>query len=531
MRNWLPVWLKGYKTTFISPHAPGVCQQILLDQSQRDYFEKHGTEHSVHQKKRGLFIVVDETDNGSYAFTIERTLPMPIEINNKPLRITLKGTLTPTDAGTEIALKTDNRKLIFPMLFISLIWVLMFGVIGLVLFTRAPLQAILPVLWSIFFIWITETTMRRFGALPRKWLTDAPQPRIKQALRPFPQPFQRKFNFFSPDPLPMCIARLTKTSYHDHFQMTPFGMLHGKTVQPRYFITFQEESPSEIYFYMARDTIFNTDKIPVQLIGRLRDEETGTRIEGYATNPYGWWMSLLVLPIFIIPTVFLRIIGLFIGGVSGAVYLGIVTMFTDDLANYPIREIIGGEKFVRSNWQFWNWLRFRHHFDFHSPYPVEDCVNMLLSYSPTKDYQTQWGLGRGVKLDDDTLIKIFQQDENTYHIEITPRGRSSVMKPNIQAIGTLQTEGYGTRVIGSASNRMTYNVLPILVMIIGFAMPALFWRGWLLIIVPFTFVVFGVVWVDILRTTYLVSTYPQRLLESAGERKDKKDLDEADYMR
>lgn len=523
MRNWLPVWLTGYKTTFISPHSSVVCQQILRDQSQRDYFEKDAVRRFARQKKRGLFIVVDETDNGSYAFTMERTLP--IEINNKPLRMTLKGTLTPTDVGTEIAIKMDNRGLLFPMLFVSFIW---FAILGgfLTLLTRLPLQTMLAVLWSILFIWITETTMRRFCTSPQKWLTDAPQPRIKQALRPFPQPFQRKFNFFSPEPLPMCVARLTQNNYHEHFQMTPFGMLHGKTVQPRYFIAFQEESPSEIYFYMARDNVFNNDKIPVQLIGRLRDEETGTRIEGYASNPYGWWMSLLVIPILIIPTVFLRGVGLFIGGVSGAVYLGILTMFTSDLANYPIRQIIGGEKFVRSSWQFWNWLRFRHRFDFHSPYPVEDCVNMLLSYSPTKDYQTQWGLGRGVKLDDDTLIKIFQQDENTYHIEITPRGRSSVMKPNIQAIGTLQTEGYGTRVIGSASNRMTYAVLPILMMIIGSAIPALFWRGLLLIIVPFSLLVFGAVWVDILRTTYLVSTYPQRLLESAGERKDKKDLED-----
>lgn len=519
MRNWLPVWLRGYKTTFISPHASVVCQQILLDQSQRDYFEKDAVGRFARQKSRGTFVVVDEIGAGSYTFTMERTLPMTV--NNKPLKMTLKGSLTPTDVGTEIAIQNRFNP---PHIFLGIVIVItIFAGIAMITYLRFLIPFIL--FWGLFVLY-AEVRLRRFSALPQKWLSNAPQPHIKQALRPFPQPFQRKFNFFSPEPLPMCVARLTQNNYHEHFQMTPFGMLHGKTVQPRYFIAFQEESPSEIYFYMARDNVFNNDKIPVQLIGRLRDEETGTRIEGYATNPYGWWMSLLVIPIFIVPIVFLRGFGLFIGGVSGAVYLSILTMFTDDLANYPVREIIGREKFIRSNWQFWNWLRFRHRFDFHSPYPVEDCVNMLLSYSPTKDYQTQWGLGRGVKLDDDTLIKIFQHDENTYHIEITPRGRSSVMKPNIQAIGTLQTEGYGTRVIGNASNRMTYNVLPILVMIIAFGLPALLWRVWLLIIIPFTLLVFGAVWVDILRMTYLVSTYPQRLLESAGERKDKKDLEE-----
>ncbi|MCL4253258.1 MAG: hypothetical protein KJ043_05710, partial [Anaerolineae bacterium] len=408
MRNWLPVWLTGYKTTFISPHPSVVCKQILLDQSQRDYFENHGTGHSARQKKRGLFIVVDETDNGSYAFTMERTLP--ITANYEPLKITLTGKLTPVEAGTEITVQSRSQfKRIREFLVVTIFIIIAFSLMG---YLTKSLQFLIPLisLWGIFTLYL-EWIINRFNTSPQKWLADAPQPRIKQALRPFPQPFQRKFNFFSPEPLSMCVARLTQNNYHDHFQMTPFGMLHGKTVQPSYFIAFQEESPSEIYFYMARDNVFNNDKIPVQLIGRLRDEETGTRIEGYATNPYGWWMSLLVIPILIVPTVFLRGVGLFIGGVSGAVYLGILTMFTDELANYPVREIIGREKFIRSTWQFWNWLRFRHRFDFHSPYPVEDCVNMLLSYSPTKDYQTQWGLGRGVKLDDDTLIKIFQQDE------------------------------------------------------------------------------------------------------------------------
>ncbi|MDX2075562.1 MAG: hypothetical protein SFZ02_03970 [bacterium] len=170
-------------------------------------------------------------------------------------------------------------------------------------------------------------------------------------------------------------------------------------------------------------------------------------------------------------------------------------------------------------------MKFRYAFDFHSPYPIEDCVNMLLGYIPTKEYKTRWGLGMGVKLDDKTLIKLFKQDDMTYQVEITPRPRNSVIQRHIQAIGTLHAQDSGTHITGSAINHIQYSLLPIIAMMVGLAFGAIVLNLWF--IIPFSLVVLGLVWLDIIQTTYLVSTYPQRLLERAGERKYKKDEDEA----
>jgi hypothetical protein len=162
-------------------------------------------------------------------------------------------------------------------------------------------------------------------------------------------------------------------------------------------------------------------------------------------------------------------------------------------------------------------MQITHTFDFHSPYPIEDCVNMLLAYTPPRQYDTRWGRGMGVKLDDKILVKVYEQDDATYKIEITPRPRNSVIQRDIQAIGILQADADGTHVVGSATNRIQHNLLPIIGMIAGLAFGAIVLRLWF--IIPFSLVILGVVWIDIIQTMNLVSRYAQDLLEPKGVRK------------
>ncbi len=169
-------------------------------------------------------------------------------------------------------------------------------------------------------------------------------------------------------------------------------------------------------------------------------------------------------------------------------------------------------------------MQVTHHFDFQSPYPIEDCVNMLLAYTPPRKYETRWGRGMGVKLDDKILVKVFMQDEHTYQIEITPRPRHSMIQASIQATGTLQADDDGTHIMGSAINRVTAQMGMLVILILGLGIGAIFWGMWLVIII--TGIVFAIVAVDMLQTMYLVSRYAQDLLEPKGARKKFSESDE-----
>jgi hypothetical protein len=107
-----------------------------------------------------------------------------------------------------------------------------------------------------------------------------------------------------------------------------------------------------------------------------------------------------------------------------------------------------------------DWLEFEGVFNFHSPYPIDDCENMLLGYTPSLVYKTPWGLGKGIVMNDRVEVAVHRNRDSTcsfvmeyvnpaklnpidymiYHLGFVKR---------LQAVGIVYPDGDGTRVMGS----------------------------------------------------------------------------------
>lgn len=91
----------------------------------------------------------------------------------------------------------------------------------------------------------------------------------------------------------------------------------------------------------------------------------------------------------------------------------------------------------------------RHHFDFVSPYPVEDCYNMVLEYSRIDDFHhTKWGETPGNVLDGWLFIGVYVQEEG--HLDFVLKSLGNFSESRIRGEGSFKTEGDKTRIRGYA---------------------------------------------------------------------------------
>lgn len=89
----------------------------------------------------------------------------------------------------------------------------------------------------------------------------------------------------------------------------------------------------------------------------------------------------------------------------------------------------------------------RHYFDFVSPYPVEDCYNMVLEYSRIDDFRyTKWGETPGNVLEGWLFIGIYVQEEG--HLDFVLKSLGNFSESQIRGEGSFKTEGDKTRIRG-----------------------------------------------------------------------------------
>ena len=202
--------------------------------------------------------------------------------------------------------------------------------------------------------------------------------------------------------------------------------------------------PPHTYFVIERDNLFSRNGTPIQTIGLLQPEGNGTRITGFIHRPKNMVnpplvLLLLVLGIF---NLLMAIIALIIFTIVGQI---VTSRIVTQNAIYPARKILGEKKgLIHDNGKLW-W--FRYEFDFHSPYPIEDCHNMLLAYTEKKDERyTRWGRMAGQIINRWLFITIRQKE--IHQMDFLIQSIKNEISPEIVCYGTLQTEGYGTRIIG-----------------------------------------------------------------------------------
>ncbi|MDX2075564.1 MAG: hypothetical protein SFZ02_03980 [bacterium] len=525
MWNWLQIWFKGYQTTFDSPYPIEQCGQILRDHERSNYwkyslsniFAGFGKEHK-------LFIDIYKESSSLHRFVIRKTL---LHSNTGDFNIEMKGTLESIPNGTRISamirynqwgwlLMTFGVGLGFIFSIFSIINNFsLYGVQHLAPFLLYPIQII--VLW--FFI---GRPIMQFIRYPYQLLSGelgiSPDEMMPSRLNPF----QREFNFYTKSSIASCIEKLELGTHHTHFQYTPLGMLSGKTTSENLFIAFQEVSPTKTYFWIEDDNLFSQIRFPLHLFGMLQTEDDGTRVMGFSQNK--------VAIVDIIPYVavlgFLLFFNPILAGVIGAIgAIGATGYFMFDTnirADYPAKKILGESTIKPLPKKMWQWLRLKYEFDFHSPYPVVDCANMLMDYSKSDNViYTKHGLTHGKVIDNRLFITAYPDDDKyQFWIQSMNNGIFNA----VEVTGTLHPEGYGTRVTGHSRSALISNGV-VIVMVIASAVTFLFL---LLLVLPIVVILGSIMYFLVLQRIDDLGSYPKQVLGAKSSRK-RKLTDDAEF--
>jgi hypothetical protein len=456
MINWLKTWFLGYNVAFQSPYPIEVCRQILLDQSRSDYFENNLAKWLVGFKKSNLLFadVYKKTDDVQQ-FTLEKDFAIG---NRANLKVAIVGQLERTPHGTLVMTNTQiyMHTWIYWTAFISITLAIGLGLIaygiGNLSNSMFNLTMHLPWIGIVlgFLIWQMGLirAIHQFTRFPENLLEDTPKSHPSEIMPPPKDIPNREFNFYSTESLAVCMRKLTESASKEHYQKTIIGMIRGVSTLEGLFIGFMEDSPTHTYFVIERDNLFGTNRTPIQTIGLLQPEGDGTRITGFTQNPKNNSDTLILLVL----------LGLIIIGIFNLLTM-IITVITvrscfaivtnkviAQNATYPARKILGEKKGLINNNGKLRWLKYK--FDFHSPYPIEDCHNMLLAYTEKKDeHYTQWGLVAGNVINKWLFITIREHEVNHRDFLIQSIDKNEIIPPII-GFGTLQTEGYGTRITG-----------------------------------------------------------------------------------
>jgi len=429
---------------------------------------------------------------------------------------------------------TNTRIPIITWLLITAWMVIIAGaLVGLMIHTINHFESaddtlpIIGIVWLIFLGLIALIqNIYRFGHSPEKWLMKEVQSHPSALITSEKENYVRDFNFYSTDSLETCMKKLSASTHKTHYQKTALGMVHGASTLEGTFIGFIDTTPTQAYFVMERNNPLGINGLFVQIIGKLQAEGGGTRIIGFSQNKQeeqsilGWlWLTLMIaIAIYNwVPALFSHII-------LSLISTQWIRLTINQSVRYFSASILGKKGAIHKK-QDWRWLTY--HFDSFSPYPIEDCHNMLFAYSAHNiKKQTVWGYMKGKIVKQWLFITVREESQTSKEFLVQS---IDIPNPPIVCYGRLQTEGYGTRVIGYSTSPLakTWGVaIPLITasLVIGFLF---FYSEFTLIASALACVI--PVWVVISFSSYfwlrnrmgLAADYIEGTLENRGQRKGK----------
>jgi len=520
-------WFFGYNVAFQTPYSLDVCRQILLDQSSNSDSDNPFISKWLGMGNHAMVVDVYPKTDSIYTFRLEKSL----RSGRYRFHVAIVGQLENTPHGTLVM--TNTRIPITAWLFLSAWMVIIFGALaGLIIHTMTHFELVddtLPIIgivWLIFLGLIAIVqNIYRFGHYPEKWLMKEAQSHPSALIASEKEDYVREFNFYSADSLEICMRKLSPPSQETHYQATALGMVHGTSTLDGAFIGFIDTTPTQAYFVMERNNPLGLNRLFIQTIGKLQSEGEGTRIIGFSQNKseekpiLGWlWLTLMIAI-----AIYNWVLALFSHIILSLISMQWIRININQSVRY-FSESILGRKGAIHNKQDWRWLTY--HFDSFSPYPIEDCHNMLFAYSAHNiKKQTVWGYVKGKIVKQWLFVTVRDESPTSKSILI----QSVDMNPFVICYGTLQTEGYGTRVTGYSTSPLakTWGLgIPLITasLVIGFLFfyseftsfaSCLFWVIPLWIIIS----VSSYYWLKI--RIGLAADYIEGTLENQGQRKGK----------
>jgi len=464
------LWFNGYDETFDSPYPIEKCVEILRDNSAYDYIRRvkkalpqafisyirtnQKTLPQVFISANSTTVLVDiypEAD-GRYTFLI-RNMNINTHREIRENSLEYRGTLEPLENGTRVSGHVANTQTD-----VGCFLLLLMGLGGIIVMAMSSIYAqagIPPVLLGV----VMTILVALWGILiyassdiidyPKQLLGGHIPPRPDDIVPAWWNITRREFHFYTEQPLATCIQKLEGEAYHPHYQACALGMVKGKISSDHYFIAFEHTSSDKVYFCIDDNGLSHFNEMSEYLLGTLTAEGTGTRITGITGYRLGeLW---IFAPIWVIITAVLWVLyaPLAIGVGMMLILLGIISVRWEvtKLTKIPAQKLLGtAPKSQKSNWRKL-WFGFRGDIDFITPYPIEDCYNMLFDYAPADDFShTQWGDTPGNILDNQIFIGTYHQDEG--HLDFVMKSVDKPLIPKLRGYGSLKTEGHYTHITG-----------------------------------------------------------------------------------
>jgi len=518
----MPIFFGWYQKSFDSPYPMQTCQRILADHATRDYFTRPS------KQSIGADFYHDEQ---MHTFSLYKRVMLQyqkrgfVEINNPAtITVTLKGSFEPIDSGTRISYTLKWNWLLW--IAISLPICIPLPMICAFLIPHPDKYIGLLVSLVISFLLayaIPLYQIYQFTKFPQKLLNGIPRIQPEKISLKRWYRFQHHFDFYAPYDIATCKQKLAyaDSTKRDYYQYTPLGMLNGVS-DNQLFVGLKEASPEKCYFWMETLWAYRENNTNPKGFGILQAEGDHTRVMGFSYKPWIglYWAGLIVGCLFFMltpPFLFAIILVLYAFG-----FLLIKVALSDqalELAHHPANVLLG-KNIAPKNRIRW-WIRLQSKFDFHSPYPLEDAVNMLLNYSTDlSEYETEWGRGKDTIVGN-FLVILREKDEKSYQFMILPKqAKENPIGKFARVVGTLQIEGYGTRVRGELQNQGKKGVFR--VGIIGIvAISLLIGGGWAVIAWLGITIIIGLIYMDRISESTAMLDYPQAVLGQKAHRKQK----------
>lgn len=518
MINWRRFLQDGHQFDLYSPQSLQTCADILRDQSRRDYFQPTLFDWLIYRKKsEKLFVDVHPQSPHHYTFRVERTLGL----GKAEIPMSIMGELEQVGTTTHVVgkvSKPNGEWLLWMAVIVSvdILWIALFihdvlsGNRGFAI----PMLSIFPI--GVAMQWlIVIRPFWNFISCIECWLGDELN-RIHEEKTALLTVFRKSFDFYTTDSPEKCLDVLSHPQYQGRYQYTTQGMMKGSPLDNGLFITTTENHPNRTNFLIQYDEITYTYhyRVGAQIIGQIQQEDDMTRISGYIDIPRGWQYIGLFILTMLATTWFIPFsTSIIIAIVLGTIGFWFIQSTMNQLYYYPSEKILG--KTPQFN---------RGVFDFHSPYPIEDVVNMLLNYSEPQDYETPWGIGKGIHIDDELLV-VLVEEKDIYRLMVGFDGvKTRSVYAYLQVHATLRAEGYGTRVIGGLNRKVGGEAywaggIAIIVMI----SVLMFSANISLIPVVSTVIAMGTIgfYINVKKNAQMLLDYPQDVLGQKANRKHK----------
>jgi hypothetical protein len=512
--NWATILLNRYETTFDSPYPMEQCREILAD-----YDLMSGI------KKAFRLVDVYSQADDAVGFVIKRNLSTNTKTKPRFLSLNgqLSGTLTPTETGTRITYRVRTNQVVWSIfsaifcviafLILTTPTIIITSVLGV---QKIPSEGVIIVIFiGLVVLFDTFRHTRQFAQLPYALLGEMPAATPDDVRPRWLGGIHQPFHFYTNYTLPVCMKKLSQGTVEKHYRQTPLGVLMGSTSQDGYFTGYRKISNELTYFWIGKNERYPTSA-QNSIFGKIQVEESHVLVSGYSrgANSGGYILFLCAVMVFLalIQPALIPILGV-IGVIQ--FYLAVMRP-AKKLRDLPADKILRDAEIpAKLGW-------FQRQFDFHTPYPIDDCVNMLLDYSTELgDYETNDGRGKGAVVGD-LLVVIYEQDSKQYQFTILPKSAwSDPLGDYNRVIGSLEAQGHGTRVRGRLRNKWG-NIL------YGLLLGIMLSCGLFMLISPVAIIAWAITaflvgWVySALRmSTKRLSNYPQDVLGRKTPRKQK----------